>query len=473
MQFLINLFVSLMGLALVFPNPPTLADEGKSPLYVKIDEAEATGEGDASLIDEVLKLEEVLAYAQERNPAIKAARSRLLAAEKVPAQASAYEDPMVTWESWNAPESFQLNEADNNIFRLSQKIPFPGKLRLKGEIASKEAERMVAGLKITEIDIVAQLKKAYYDLWLVYQNLEVYRRDQELVAQLARITEQKYAVGQVSQPDVLRAQVELTRLINRVTTENLAASKAQARLNALLSRPPEAPLGTPKNPPSPAMPYSMSELEELTLRNRPELLAQARALEKENLALALARKAYYPDFEVSISRFENFDQRDGFGIGVSTSIPLASKYKYDAAVGEATANLQAAQSELGRLRDLALFEVKQALVEAQTALEQLNLFLYTHVPQAEQALQASQIGYQTGTLDFLSLIDSVRAIEQVHLEHLMAAANFERAWAELERAVGQELSRTVLSGTKPASRAGRKAVEGGRRHRKETSYAKP
>src|SRR5207249_2927648 len=177
----------------------------------------------------------------------------------------------------------------------------------------------------------------------------------------------------------------------------LTASKAQARLNALLSRPPEAPLGMPKNPPSPAMPYSMSELEELTLRNRPELLAQARALEKENLALALARKAYYPDFEVSISRFENFGQRDGFGIGVSTSIPLASKYKYDAAVGEATANLQAAQSELGRLRDLlALFEVKQVLVEAQTALEQLNL-LYTHVPQAEQALQASQIGYQTGT----------------------------------------------------------------------------
>jgi outer membrane protein, heavy metal efflux system len=169
MQFLINLFVSLMGLALVFPNPPTLADEGKSPLYVKIDEAEATGEGEASLIDEVLKLGEVLAYAQEHNPAIRVAKSRLLAAQKVPAQASAYEDPMVTWESWNAPESFQLNEADNNIFRLSQKIPFPGKLRLKGEIASKETERMEADLGATEIDTVAQLKKAYYDLWLVYR----------------------------------------------------------------------------------------------------------------------------------------------------------------------------------------------------------------------------------------------------------------------------------------------------------------
>ena len=164
-----------MGLALVFPNSPTLADEGKNPPYMRIDQPEDTGEGAASLMDKALELDAVLAYAQEHNPAIQVAKSRLLAARKVPAQASAYEDPMVTWESWNAPESFQLNEADNNIFRLSQKIPFPGKLRLKGEIASKEAERMVAGLKVTEIDTVAQLKKAYYDLWLVYRSLEVYR----------------------------------------------------------------------------------------------------------------------------------------------------------------------------------------------------------------------------------------------------------------------------------------------------------
>ncbi|MGH8657494.1 MAG: TolC family protein, partial [Gammaproteobacteria bacterium] len=124
---------------------------------------------EAFLMDEALNLEQVLAYAQERNPVIKAGESRLLAAQKAPTQASAYEDPMLSWESWNAPDNFRLNEANNNIFRLSQKIPFPGKLRLKGEIASKEAERMEAGLRATEIDTVAQLKQAYYDLWLVYR----------------------------------------------------------------------------------------------------------------------------------------------------------------------------------------------------------------------------------------------------------------------------------------------------------------
>ncbi len=447
-----GLLVSIASSTLVLVGA-ALAGDGQTRPQVRMDKTGDAGEREGFLMDEALKLEEVLAYAQHRNPAIKAAKSRSVAAQNVPAQVSAYEDPRVSWESWNAPENFRVDEADNNIFRLSQTIPFPGKLRLKGEIASKEAERMEAELRGTEIDTVAQLKKAYYDLWSVYRNLEVYRRDQALLAQFARIAEQKYAVGQVSQSDVLRAHVEHTRLINRVTTETLALGKAQARLNAVLSRAPEAPLGRPQNPPAPAVPYTMSELEGLMLRNRPQLLAQARVLEKERLALALTRKAYYPDFEVSMSRFVNFDARDGFGVMVSASIPLAFKYKYDAAVEETTANLQAAQSELGRLQDLALFEVKQAFVEAQTALEQVNLFLYTHVPQAAQALQASQIGYQTGTLDFLSLIDGVRVIEQIHLEHLMAAANFERAWAELERAVGQELPRTVVPGAKPGSGA--------------------
>jgi cobalt-zinc-cadmium efflux system outer membrane protein len=437
----LRLLVSFVGLILTLPHP-VLAGDGNRLLYKKHNKVSPTAEEEVlALQGNTLQLEAVLSYIRAYNPAIHAAHSRLVAAQKVPAQASAYDDPMVMWDNWNAPENFRVDQAGNNIFRLSQKIPFPGKLRLKGEIAAKDAARMEAELKATEIDTVAQVKKAYYDLWLVYQNLEVYSRDKELVAQFARIAEQKYAVGQVSQPDVLRAQVELTRLINRVTTETLALHKAQARLNALLSRPPEAPLGIPQDPPPPVVAYSMADLENLTLQNRPELIGQTRVVERENLALALASKAYYPDFEVSVSRFVNFGQRDGFGLVVSASIPLAFKYKYDAGVEEAVANRQTAQSELRRLHDLALFEVKQALVEAQTALEQLTLFLYTHIPQAEQALAASQIGYQTGNLDFLSLIDSVRAVEQVHLEHLIAAANFEKAWAELERAVGQALPR--------------------------------
>ena len=436
----------LLGLLLVSTSPVfTLSRASFADDHTIIDElmndTARGGEEGAVFLHETLSLDAVLTYAHAHNPTIQAASSRLRAARKVPAQVSAYDDPVVTWENWNAPESLRIDQAGNNIFRLSQKIPFPGKRRLKGEIATKEAEQRAEALRATEIDTTTQVKKAYYDLWLVYQNVQVYSRDKGLVAQFAQIAERKYAVGQASQPDVLRAQVELTRLSNRVTTETLHLGKARAQLNAVLSRPPEAPLGIPRDPPPPVVAYALEDLAKQTLAHRPELVAQVSMVERENLALALARKAYYPDFEVSASRFANFGQRDGFGLTFSASIPLAFKYKYDAGVEEAVANQETAQSELRRLQDRALFEIKQALVEVQVALEQRNLFVHTHIPQAEQTLAASQMGYQTGNIDFLSLIDSVRAVEQVHLEHLMAAANFEKAWAELERAVGHDLPR--------------------------------
>jgi outer membrane protein TolC len=194
---------------------------------------------------EVLRLTDVIAEVRTNNPEIQAARERARAAAAAPAKASAYDDPTLAYEAWNAPESFNLRDADNNILRLSQKVPFPGKLALAGKIAERDTEVARRDLESTELDVVAAVKRAYYTLWQAHQNLLIYSRDRDLVQQFARITEQKYTVGQVSQPDVLRAQVERTRLINRVTTETLAIDSAGAELAALLSRGASGPLGVP------------------------------------------------------------------------------------------------------------------------------------------------------------------------------------------------------------------------------------
>jgi outer membrane protein TolC len=185
----------------------------------------------------------------------------------------------------------------------------------------------------------------------------------------------------------------------------------------------------------------LAELAELTVKAKPEIAARTVAIERDAAALALAQKAYFPDFEVYVERFINSGRNDGFGLIVSASIPLAYREKYDAGVAEARAQLNAGKAELRAVRDKALAEVKSALVRAETAVELVNLFAQTHIPQAEQALDSSRIGYQTGKVDFLSLIDSLRVVEQVHLEHTAAAANFEKAYADLERAVGQKLPR--------------------------------
>lgn len=390
---------------------------------------------------ERLRLSEVVEEARQHNPAIQAARERARAAAAMPVRAAAYDDPTLSWESWNIPPSVAVDQADNNIVRLSQKIPFPGKRSLAGTAAEHDAEVARREADAVELDVIAGAKRAYYDLWEAHQNLLVYAREKVLVERFAHVAEQKYALGQVSQSDVLRAQVELTRLQNRITTATLAIDGVRAELDALLSRESDQPFGVPEDVAPPRLDGTPDTLTEQALRERPELAAQQAAVAREDTGLRLAHRNYLPDFEFAVGRFFNANQRDGFGALASVTIPLAYKAKYDAGVAEATARLDAAHAELRRLQDRIRREVRQAFLRARAALLQHDLFVSTHIPQAEQSLRVTESGYQTGAVDFLSLVDTVRAIESVHLEHIQAAGEFEKASADLERMVGGPLPR--------------------------------
>jgi outer membrane protein TolC len=185
-------------------------------------------------------------------------------------------------------------------------------------------------------------------------------------------------------------------------------------------------------------------LTELALRQRPELVAAQTGVIREAQRVRLARLDYLPDFEFTVGRFFNAGQRDGLGATASISLPFAYKYKYDAGFAEAEARLGSAKADLRRLENRVRKEVAAAFLSAKSALLQHELFVTTHIPQAEQALKASEIAYTTGKVDFLSLVDSVRAIESIHLEHIEASTEFEKAYADLERAVGKELTRSAL-----------------------------
>lgn len=395
-------------------------------------------------VSEPLRLTDVVAEARQQNPEVRAARERARAAAAVPPQVSALDDPTFSWESWNAPEAFRIDRADNNIFRLSQKVPFPGKRRLAGAVAQRDADMTQRDAEGVELDVIAAVKRAYYELWQSHQNLLVYTREKVLVERFARTAERKYGVGEVTQTDVLRAQVELTRLINRVSTGTFAIASARAELNALLSREPAEPLGVPEEATPPTLHDTSVSLTALALERRPELAAQAAAVSREETAIRLARRNYWPDFEFSVGRFVNFDADDGFGGMASVTIPLAYRSKYDAAAAAARARLAAAQADLRRLQDRVRREVEQAFLRVRIALLQHDLFVTTHIPQAEQTLRVSEGTYETGGVDFLTLIDTVRAIEMVHLEHIEAASELEKAYADLERAVGGDIARAPV-----------------------------
>ena len=400
---------------------------------------------------DVLHLEDVLAEARAHNPALAAARARARAAATMPARVSAYDDPMLSWETWNAPD-FAVDRADNNIVRLSQRLPFPGKRTLAGKIAAGDADIAARGADTAALEIATAVKRAFADLWQAHRNQDIYTRERAVVERLVQTTADRYAAGEGAQPDVLKARVELSHLTNQVTTAALTLESARAELNALVSRPPESPLGLPEDPPAPVLNHDPTALASRALATRPEVAAQRAAVAREEGAVRLARLNYLPDFEASVGRFVNHDAPDGFGAMVSLSIPLAYKSKYDAALAETRARQAEATAELRRLEDLVRREVRQAYLRVHTAAEQHHLFAGLHLPHAEQTLVATESAYATSQVDFLTLLDSVRTIEMTHLEHARAAADFERAYADLERAVGTELPRApAVAGEREAA----------------------
>jgi cobalt-zinc-cadmium efflux system outer membrane protein len=151
-----------------------------------------------------LRLADVLAAAQEANPEIRAARAQARAADARPPQARAWDDPVVSWEAWNAPDDFNVANADNNIFRLAQKIPFPGKRRLAAESAADEARATGYAADAVVLDIDVEVKRAYWSLWQAHERVAIYERERILAERFAKTAEQRYATGGVPQSDVLR-----------------------------------------------------------------------------------------------------------------------------------------------------------------------------------------------------------------------------------------------------------------------------
>ena len=391
-----------------------------------------------------LRLADVLAIAQQDNPEIRTMRQRALAMHAVPAQVSAYDDPTLTWEGWDIPDSLRVDEAENNIFRVAQKIPFPGKRTLAGTVAERSADAADHEVRTAELDVVQAVKRAYYDLWLAHERRAILSRDKQVVERLARTTEQKYAVGEATQPDALRAQVELTHMVIEVSSAGLVVQTAAAELNALLSRQPDEPLGVPEEPPMAPLGVDLETLTDLALRQRPELAAQRATIAGDASAVELAEVSRRPDFEFSVGRFINFDRADGFGAMASVTLPIYGD-KYSARTSEARAKLAGAEAELRRWQDRVRREVAQAFARAETAALQHGLARGTHIPQGEQALRVTESAYLAGSTDFAAMLDTVRSIEEIHLQHVDAAAQQGRAIADLERAIGDSLPEPLVT----------------------------
>lgn len=388
-----------------------------------------------------LALPDLIQEALAKNPELVAVRKQWEASSQRIVQARSLDDPTVSVHWWNFPQSFNVGRAGNTIIGLSQTFPFPGKLALKEQVASRSADITEQAVRAKEWDVIAQLKQAYYDFFLAHKAIQIHHEQVELLEQFFEIATTKFRTGKGSQVDVLKAQVELSTLYQQLPVLEQRRETAQGRLNTLVDRDPRFPLGLPQEPREGRFDQDLEALYRVASTARPELKAAGLAIQRNEQSHALAHRQYYPDFQVTFQRFQNFQANDGFGAYVAMTVPFAfwTKPKYDAGVQEASAAIAAARADFQNLGNVTRFQIRDLLSKIRASGEVALLFRTTVLPQAEQGVEAARAGYRTGRTSFLDLIDADRALREFELAYWRALVDRESRVAELEQVIGTEL----------------------------------
>ena len=334
--------------------------------------------------------------------------------------------------SWGDPT---VNSA--YTVEASQKLPWPGKRRLRGNIAQAEANASYFEVGEERLRIAEAAKMAFYEYFLAHRQLAVLNGSAELLQSFRKIAERKYESAQVQQQDVLLAEVELAELQRRKLELTREAQVARARINTLLLLPPDAPLSPPPAElPTPNITYSSADLRQLAMNQRPELAAQEARISAERYNVSLACREFYPDIEV-IGRYDAFWQEDPLRpmVGMNLNLPLYKQKRW-AAVREARARVVKEQAAFdSQLAELA-FAVEQAYQRLEESRQALEVYHTQLVPTANRSVESARASYVAGRLDFLRLVESQRQSLAIQDASYEALAEYHRRQAELDRIVG-------------------------------------
>lgn len=399
-----------------------------------------TSSATAESASSALTLEAVEQMALENSPEVAVARRRVAMAEAHVPVAGALDDPMAMYRGWGVPlkRPWDYNAAQN-MFSVSQTFPGGDKRALRTNVARSDVDEAKARLDAVRLDVRVRVRKAFFDLLLVEDETRIHEQHVGIAQQAIEAARIKYAVGNVPQQDVLRAQVAMTQLAEHSIHFDRDADVARVRLNTLLGRRPDAPL-TVKGEHAVLEPLpSLEALEALAMTSRPDLVAARAAAERSHREQALAKKAYAPDFTVSAGYMlmpSGQDFRNSYMVEGTMNLPWLNRRKHEAEIAEATIKATEQDAELDALRNAAGGEIGEALAEAQAS-QKLALLYHDQLrPQAEATLQASVIAYENNKAEFLDLIDSQMRVIDLDLAWMQAVGDFDARLADLEKATG-------------------------------------
>jgi len=398
------------------------------------------------LTGETLSREWLQAEIEARNPSLEAMIAAWQAAAQVYPQKVALDDPMLM--GMIAPQSVAASTTETAyVLQLNQKLPWFGKRNLRGAVAEADANAAYQDAEDTRLQIRLAADLAFFEYFMATRLLEINRDNVRKLEELQQTARARYQANQVTQQDILQAELELGDLSRRQLELARMQQVAAARINTLLRRWPDAPLPPPTptlDPPTPIADPNL--LWQTALRQRPDLAAVAARVQSAEVALDLAYKNYRPDFDV-FGRYDTFWQPASTQgplraqVGVAMNLPVW-RQKLQAAVCEAQFRLNQRRAEYDQRALEIQYEVTSAAQQVEESRKAVELYSHRLMPAAEQNVAAAQANYQVNKTSFIELAVAQRQLISLRERDLEALVAWYRRAAELQRLLGG----SVLSG---------------------------
>lgn len=400
------------------------------------------GNDDNAIRQGRLSLTDVIRVVAENNPRIKAAEERWQAMKARVPQAAAWEDLRLQGDS--RVERFVAippNAFTDQSVMLEQELPITGRNRSRARAATADAGAAFEDLRRTELDVLSRARSAYYRLATEEAQLEVNRRNVELLNQFAEISRARYEVGSASEADVLMAKTDAAKLLEAQSDILRRVSDAQTQVNVLMNRPAQDPLGRPISITFEPARLSLPSMQQFALHARPEVQRAQNQIEAAKSRVQLANRQWISDpaLNVKAQRYNDASQTvSELDVGVSIGLPFLNPKKYSAGVTEAERNLGAAQREFEAVSNEALGLVRDQIKKVETAAHHYELYRDKILPLARQTVQANRSSYEASNATFLELIASQRVLQDVESAYVNHLADYQIALAELRAIVGAE-----------------------------------
>jgi outer membrane protein, heavy metal efflux system len=388
---------------------------------------------------ETLTLEQCIGLALEQNPLVLSSLDQYRASLARVNQAKAWSQPSLDYDSDLQPGLFDFRGSGESYFGVSQTIEFPGKIGLRGKIASKESEEILADIDLLKLDLSFQVKEAFYGILIAQEKLKYAEQDLELTQDFLNKAEVKHAAGDIALVEVLRARVEASKAANAVRVAGNDVRLAKAQLNFLLARKKYEALNVQGDIKRPFVSLDLKQLKARALDFRPEIRRIGFSLERESLRKKQGVLSYLPDFDLGLSRHRLVGEMTTWDFTLSFPVPLFFWQPKKGEIAEAEALMKSLQNEEVHLRNAISLEVEEAYMNALTAGQQITLFEQQILTQAEEVYKMFLFSFQEGEIGGIELIEARRTLIEARKSYADALFNYDITIAALEKSIGQSL----------------------------------